>query len=161
MGQTISEKILARAAGRTEVEPGEVLFVEPDLIAIYDWPGFDAMTRDFRVDPSRVAINFDHFFVPHNEHEAKTHRNFRKTVKAQGVKCFYDVGEGGIGFHLLAEKGHVRPGMLIVHVDMHVSTFGAFGCYAVGVGGDAYGAFQLGEVWIKVPSTIPKGSDES
>jgi len=154
MSQTISEKILARAAGRAGVRPGEVIFVKPDLVAIYDWPGFDAMTRDFRIDPSKVAINFDHFFIAHNELEAKTHRNFRKTVQAQGVKCFYDVGKGGIGFHLLAEKGHIRPGMLIVHVDMHVSTFGALGCYAVGVGGDVYGAFRLGEVWLKVPDTV-------
>ncbi|MFC1919558.1 aconitase/3-isopropylmalate dehydratase large subunit family protein [Chloroflexota bacterium] len=154
MGKTISEKILARASGRKEISPGEAVHVKPDLATLYDWPGFDALARDIRIDPSKVIFNFDHFFIPHNELEAKTHRNFRKTAEKYGVRCLYDVGQGGIAFQLLAEKGHIRPGMLVVHADMHVSTFGALGSYAVGIGGDMMSVFLLGEVWLKVPDTI-------
>ncbi|MFC1980868.1 aconitase/3-isopropylmalate dehydratase large subunit family protein [Chloroflexota bacterium] len=154
MGQTISEKILAKASDRKEVSPGEVIYVKPDLATLYDWHGFDALSRDIRIDPAKVVFNFDHFFIPHSELEAKIQRNFRSTVQKYGIKHFYDIGRGGIGFHLLAEKGHIRPGILIVHADPHVSTFGALGAYAVGIGGDIISVFLLGEVWLKVPGSI-------
>ena len=54
----------------------------------------------------------------------------------------------------MAEKGHVSPGDLIIHADAHVSTLGAFGAYAIGVGGDVLSAVITDQVWINVPETI-------
>ena len=154
MGLTLAQKILAKKSGRAEVTPGEVIYAEPDLVLLYDWPGLDFLMSDIRIDPNKIVLNIDHFFVANSEESARVHDNFRKIAKKYGIKNFYDVGRSGIGFQLIAEKGHIRPGTLIMHADAHVSTFGALGAYAVGVGGDMMSVFLLGKAWLKVPGTI-------
>ena len=154
MGSTLAEKILARASGKKSVVPGSVIYVKPDRIMLYDWFGLDGLVREIKISPDKLAFNFDHFVLPRTESEAKLHRNFRSTAQKYGINCFYDVGMGGIGFHVMAEKGYVRPGELIIHADAHVSTLGALGVYAVGVGGDALSAVITDQVWLKVPKTI-------
>jgi 3-isopropylmalate/(R)-2-methylmalate dehydratase large subunit len=154
MGLTLAQKILARKSGRPEVTPGEVIYAEPDLVLLYDWPGLDFLMNDIRINPDKIVLNIDHFFVANSEESARVHDNFRKIAHKYGIKNFYDVGRSGVGFHLIAEKGHVKPGTLIMHADAHVSTFGALGAYAVGVGGDMMSVFLLGKAWLKVPGTI-------
>jgi len=154
VGQTISQKIIAAKAGRASVSPGEIVHVKPDLAMLYDWPGFDGLMKTINIDADRVAINIDHYFSPPNEQIAKLHRNFRSTAKKYGVEKFYDVGRSGIGFHLFAEKGHIRPGMLVVHADPHVSTLSALGAYCVGTGADIISVFLTGDIWLKVPETL-------
>ena len=135
MEQTLTQKIIAAKAGLSQVRTGRIATVQPDLIALYDWPGFDGLMRNINIDPDRVALNIDHYFSPPNETIAKLHRNFRATAEKYGIKKFYDVGRTGIGFHLLAEQGHIRPGMLVVHADPHVSTLSALGGLLPGGGG--------------------------
>lgn len=154
MSHTISEKIIASAAGRKDVSPGETVYVKPELIMSYEWPGQDGLIRNIRIDPCRVALNLDHFFLAANEKEAKVHRNFRQTVEKYQIDQFFDVGRGGIGVHLMGEKGLVRPGMLVVHGDPHISTLGALGAYSVGIDGDTLSVFLTGEAWLKVPGTL-------
>ena len=154
MGASLSEKILARTSGSQSVIPGSVIYVKPDKIMLYDWFGLDGLVREIKVSPEKFVFNFDHFFLPRTESEAKLHRNFRSTAQKYGINCFYDVGKGGIGFHVMAEKGHVKPGELIIHADAHVSSLGALGAYAVGVGGDVLSAVISDQVWLKVPNTI-------
>ncbi len=154
MGHTIAQKILARAAGRSDVQPGEIVYAKPDLLWMYDWHGFDGLMRTINIDPDKVALNIDHYFSPSSDGVAKLHQNFRNTVKRYDIKKFYDVNKGGIGFHLFAEEGHIRPGMCVMHIDPHVSTMGAMGAYCVGVGGDVMAGFLTGEVWLRVPETL-------
>ena len=154
MNLTISQKIIAAACGKDTVTPGEIVHVEPDLVMLYDWPGFDGLMRTINIDPDRVALNIDHYFSPPNEQIAKLHRNFRSTVKKHGIKKFYDVGNTGIGFQLYAEKGDILPGTFVAHADPHVSTLGAFGAYCLGIGSDVISIFLTGKAWIKVPETI-------
>jgi 3-isopropylmalate/(R)-2-methylmalate dehydratase large subunit len=154
MGQTISQKILARACGRDHVTPGEIVFAKPDLLWLYDWHGFDGLMRNINIDSDKVALNIDHYFSPSTEGVAKLHQNFRNTVKKYDIKKFYDVNKGGIGFHLFAEEGHIRPGMMVMHIDPHVSTMSALGAYCVGVGGDVMAGFLTGEIWLRVPETL-------
>ncbi|MBI4285663.1 MAG: 3-isopropylmalate dehydratase large subunit [Chloroflexi bacterium] len=154
MGSSIAHKILVKKSGNKPIDEGDVIYAEPDLVLLYDWPGFDGFMRNIRINPDKIVLNIDHFFLPNTELAAKTHRNYRETAKKYGIKHFYDIGNNGIGFHLAAEKGHIKPGMLIVHADPHVSTFGAFGAYCVGVGGDLMSAFLMDEVWLRVPQVI-------
>jgi len=151
---TISQKIIAAKCGRDQVTPGEIVHVEPDLVMLYDWPGFDGLMKNINIDPDRVALNIDHYFSPPNEQIAKLHRNFRSTVKKFGIKKFYDVGKTGIGFQLYAEEGLILPGTFVAHADPHVSTLGAFGAYCLGIGSDVISIFLTGKAWIKVPETI-------
>jgi homoaconitate hydratase family protein len=75
-------------------------------------------------------------------------------VKEQGIRDFYDVGEG-ICHQVLPEKGHVLPGMHIVGTDSHTCTYGALGAYSYGVGATEMAAvWASGELWLRVPDTM-------
>jgi len=76
-------------------------------------------------------------------------------VRAQGIANFYDVGRGGICHQVLAEHGHVLPGMVVVGTDSHTTTHGAFGAFATGIGAtEMAGVWTEGSLWFKVPSTL-------
>ena len=56
---------------------------------------------------------------------------------------------------MLAENGHVRPGMVVVGTDSHTTTHGAFGAFATGIGAtEMAGVWAEGSLWFKVPSTL-------
>ena len=70
MGMTITEKIMARAAGEDSVEAGVSLRVKPDFIVAYDFPGytdtmFAQMEQEFGIprvqEPERYLLFADHF----------------------------------------------------------------------------------------------------
>lgn len=153
MGYTLTQKILAKKSGREEALQGEVIWAQPDLISRYDGPTLNADV-DVRIDPDRIALAIDHEFMPKSEGAAKAHRAMREIARKYNIKHFYDIGRTGIQFQLLAEKGLIRPGMLIVDLDPHVSTYGAFGTYSIGVSKDYVQAYRTGEVWLKVPQTL-------
>ncbi|MFT2520510.1 3-isopropylmalate dehydratase, partial [Escherichia coli] len=69
MGYTITEKILARAAGLPAVKAGDEVMAKPDFVIAYDFPGYTdvyvkQMKEDFGIDkvaePDRFAIFIDH-----------------------------------------------------------------------------------------------------
>ena len=55
----------------------------------------------------------------------------------------------------MVEKGHVKPGELIVGTDSHTGTYGALGAGATGIGTSemAY-VLATGELWFLVPHSI-------
>jgi len=76
-------------------------------------------------------------------------------VAEQGIRHFYDVGRGGICHQVLAENGHVLPGMVVVGTDSHTTTHGAFGAFATGIGAtEMAGVWTEGKLWFKVPATL-------
>lgn len=105
-------------------------------------------------DPARIIIALDHRAPAESEETASVHHQIRHFAKLQGIKGFYDVGEG-VCHQLLAEKGHVRPGELIVGADSHTVTHGAFGAFATGIGATELAAvWATGRIWLRVPETI-------
>ena len=160
MSMTISEKIRARASGREEVRAGEIVKARvdvammPDLTTILSFRAMREMGRDHVWDRDRIVIVLDHVTPASSINAAKIHRDIRRIAEEQRIKHFYDV-DAGVCHQVLAERGHVKPGMLVVGADSHTCTHGAFGAFATGVGSTDMGAvLATGRIWLKVPETI-------
>jgi 3-isopropylmalate/(R)-2-methylmalate dehydratase large subunit len=162
-GQTIAEKILA-AHSLTEgkIKPGDFIDAKLDLVLSHIYTAKVAI--DFRkikppkmrkvFDPNKIFVILDHISPPSNEKVAAAHDIIRKFVKQYGIKNFEDIN-AGISHQILAEKGFVRPGMLVVGSDSHTTTGGAFNAACCGIGNtDLFHAFIRGELWFRVPETI-------
>jgi 3-isopropylmalate/(R)-2-methylmalate dehydratase large subunit len=157
----IIEKILARASGKDEVTPGEIVEASVDVAMIHDLTGPLAI-KSFRKigvekvwDSQRIVAVFDHLVPAPSERAAELHSIVREFVTEQKIENFYDIGRGGICHQVMPEKGHVRPGELIVGSDSHTCTYGAFGAFATGIGAtDMAAVFATGALWLKVPSVI-------
>jgi 3-isopropylmalate/(R)-2-methylmalate dehydratase large subunit len=160
MGMTLAEKILARASGRDSVAPEEIVVASVDLAMSHE--NADLVRKSFREigvarvwDPDRIVIIFDHRVPAESEKTATTHKAIREFVREQGIRNFYDVGRGGICHQVLAENGHVLPGMVVVGTDSHTTTHGAFGAFAAGIGAtEMAGVWTEGVLWFKVPQTF-------
>jgi 3-isopropylmalate/(R)-2-methylmalate dehydratase large subunit len=158
MTSTLAEKIIARAAGRDEVRPGEIVTAKVDLALIHDSGGprrVEPILKDLGVglfDAGKVVLISDHFVPGDTEEGARILELTRQWAKERQV-AFHD-GEG-ICHVILPEKGHLKPGMFVVGGDSHSPTGGAFGCYMFGVGAtEMAGVLATGEIWLKVPGTI-------
>lgn len=159
MGQTFAQKVLARKAGLREVEPGQIVTVQPDKLLTHD--NTAAIAKIFReigvekvARPEISVIVLDHVVPAATEGHARNHQQIRAFVKEQGIASFYDVGEG-ICHQVLPEKGHALPGYLIVGSDSHTPTHGAFGAFAAGIGRtEAAAVMATGEIWLMVPHTF-------
>ncbi len=157
-GKTMAEKILSRASGE-DAEAGDVVVAEIDVAMVHDITGpltVEAL-REMGVekvwDPSRIVVLFDHQVPADSIESAENHRMMREFVKEQGIEHFYDVREG-VCHQVLPEKGHVRPGDVIVGADSHTCTHGALGAFATGIGStDMAAVFATGKLWFRVPET--------
>ncbi len=155
---TLAEKIVARAAGRNRVSPGEVITAQVDLAMIHDSGGPRRVAPILKRlgvglwDRDKVVLISDHFVPGDDPDGAAILKLTREWAKAQGV-TFHDAQ--GICHVVLPERGHVRPGMFIVGGDSHSPTGGAFGAYMFGVGAtEMAGVLATGEIWLTVPETI-------
>jgi 3-isopropylmalate/(R)-2-methylmalate dehydratase large subunit len=156
----ISEKILARASGKSEVRSGEIVDANVDYIMVHDLTGPLAVEAFKKIgvskvwDNKKVVIILDHQIPAESVKMAELHKMLRKFAKEQAIRL-YDVGEGGICHQVMPEKGYVTPGALIVGADSHTCTYGAFGAFATGIGStEAAAVFATGKLWLKVPETI-------
>lgn len=159
MGQTFAQKVLGRAAGKT-VHPGEIVFVEPDLVLTHDNSSaiigkFESTVPGGRVKyPDRIAIVLDHVIPAATSKNAEGHALVRKFVKDQGIEHFYDIG-CGICHQVLPEKHLTLPGGIVVGSDSHTCTYGAFNTFATGIDRtEAAGLWITGRTWFRVPETI-------
>lgn len=161
MGMTLTQKILANAAGKTEVKAGELINIKVDIVlgndittpvAIreFDKAGF---TKIF--DNKKVVIVLDHFVPNKDIKSAEQSKVCRDFAIEQKITHFYDVGKMGIEHALLPELGIVTSGDVIVGADSHTCTYGALGAFSTGVGStDMAYAMATGYEWFKVPSAI-------
>lgn len=157
---TMTEKILARAAGKESVAPGDLVMAKLDLclgndvtagVAIdeFEKAGFERI-----FDPERIALIPDHFTPNKDIKSAGLVKQMRDFARKHGIVHFYDVGRVGIEHAFLPEQGLVGPGDVILGADSHTCTYGALGAFATGVGStDLAGAMATGEAWFRVPET--------
>lgn len=155
------EKILARASGEKEVSPGQIIDAKVDKAMMHDLTGprvIDSF-REIGVkrvwDPERIIVVFDHDVPPSTIKAAELQKKVRNFVREQGIKYLYDIGRGGVCHVVMLEKGHVKPGELIVGADSHTVTYGALGAFATGVGAtDMAAVLATGSIWLRVPETL-------
>lgn len=162
-GYTIAEKILAtHSLSGQKLVPDDIIHANIDLImshfgtakVVLDFSKVRPSKKRKVFDPNKIVILFDHYNPAPSEKWAAVHDLIRKFVKKQGIKNFYDIKEG-ICHQVLPEKGHIRPGMLIIGGDSHSTTYGAFNAASCGVGNtDLFYAYVKGKLWFKVPHSI-------
>jgi len=154
----ITEKILARASQKSEVNPGELITVDVDLAMSHDGTSPPTIKTFNKIaetvwNNEKIVIVFDHNLPANNIGSAEFQKVTRKFAKEQGIKNIYTHGEG-ICHQVLPEKGHVKPGEVIVGADSHTCTYGAFGTFATGVGStDMAMIFATGQTWFMVPES--------
>ncbi len=168
MGQTLVQKILARATGRSFVSVGDILEPAVDLamshenaalvinqfLEIYKGTGLEPKVWD----PDKIAIIFDHRVPAESAKTATNQKKVRDFVANQGIKKFHDIrtDEMGICHQILPENGYIRPGYVVVGTDSHTTSHGALGAFSFGIG-----ATEMASVWtlgrilnVQVPETI-------
>jgi 3-isopropylmalate/(R)-2-methylmalate dehydratase large subunit len=160
MGQTLAEKILAKHAARSQVEPGEIIEASVDVAMSHEMlgtrviPHVEAAGIERLWDPERVVVLLDHWAPAPTVEAAMVHQQVRRFVKRFGVTHFYEVGTG-ICHQVLADYGHLRPGELLVGTDSHTTTAGALGVFATGIGAtDMAVVLATGRLWFRVPESI-------
>ena len=161
MGMTMTQKILAKHAGLSEVHAGQLIQANLDLVLGNDITSpvaineFEAAGFGKIFDKDKVVMVMDHF-VPNKDIKSATQcKQCRTFAKKFGLTNYFDVGTMGIEHALLPEKGLVAPGETVIGADSHTCTYGALGAFSTGGGStDMAAAMASGQIWFKVPSAI-------
>ena len=161
MAMTMTEKILAHAAGLPEVHPGQLIMADLDMVlgnditspvAIKEFPRFG---KDKVFDRTKIALVPDHFTPNKDIKAAEQCACVRAFASKEGITNYFEVGRVGIEHALLPEQGLVTAGDTVIGADSHTCTYGALGAFSTGVGStDMAAGMAIGKAWFKVPSTI-------
>ena len=152
-------RILAHAAGRNKVKPGEFVIAKVDLAEINDLYlqvllSFKEMGGDKVWDPQKITFVMDHYAPAPTIKAAENQRKMREFAQEQGIKHFFDINRG-VCHQVMPEEGLVWPGMMLVATDSHTTTHGAFSAFSTGIGATDMAAVLLtGEIWLRVPEII-------
>ena len=163
----IVEKILARASGKPQVSPDDVIFANVDKVMLHDVSGpgvikvFEKLKNqgisvDKLWDPTKVWVAEDHFVPSADKVSAENIVKLSNFTKKYGIeKHFkYGMGQYGICHTLSHEEALVMPGDVYVGGDSHTNTTGALGAFACGLGHTDIAYVLLnGKIWFKVPET--------
>jgi len=155
----LTETIMARAGGRSDVVPGDIINAKVDMAMSHDNAGL--VSKIFRTigvpevwDREKIVILLDHRVPSNSIKTAQGHKSVREFVKEFGIANFYGMKEG-ICHQVMPEKGHVWPGHLIVGTDSHTTSYGALGAFSTGIGATEMAAvWATGKLWLKVPEVF-------
>ncbi|HJU13808.1 MAG TPA: 3-isopropylmalate dehydratase large subunit [Candidatus Nitrosotalea sp.] len=164
----ITEKILARASGKSSVSPDDVIFANVDKVMVHDVSGpgvlavFEKLKKtgmriDKLYDPEKVWVAEDHFVPAADKISAQNVVLLTQFTKDFGIKRHfkYGMGQYGICHTLSHEEAMVLPGEVYVGGDSHTNTTGALGAFAAGLGHtDVAYVLLNGKIWFKVPETL-------
>ncbi|XP_015873132.2 3-isopropylmalate dehydratase large subunit, chloroplastic-like isoform X1 [Ziziphus jujuba] len=170
---TMTEKILARASEKTQLSPGDNVWVNVDVLMTHDvcGPGsIGIFKKEFGQnakvwDREKVVIIPDHYIFTSDERANRNVDILRDFCTEQNIKYFYDIKDlsnfkvnpdyKGVCHIALAQEGHCRPGEVLLGTDSHTCTAGAFGQFATGIGNtDAGFVLGTGKLLLKVPPTL-------
>ncbi|MCD7800434.1 MAG: 3-isopropylmalate dehydratase large subunit [Ruminococcus sp.] len=161
MGMTMTQKILAKHAGLTEVKAGQLINCKLDMVLGNDVTSPVAINEFEKngftsvFDKNKISMVMDHFTPNKDIKSATLTQQTRNFANKYDILNFYDVGNMGIEHALLPEKGIVASGECIIGADSHTCTYGALGAFSTGVGStDMACGMATGQAWFKVPSAI-------
>lgn len=161
MGMTMTQKILAAHAGLDNVNAGQLIEADLDLVlgndvtapvAIHEM-GKMKIKKVFHKD--KIALVPDHF-TPNKDIKSAEHcKCVREFAMDQDITNYFEIGEMGIEHALLPEKGLVVAGDVVIGADSHTCTYGALGAFSTGVGStDMAAGMATGKAWFKIPSAL-------
>ncbi len=158
---TIAEKILCAHSDREELEPGELVECDLDIVLANDITApiaireFDKLGWGKVFDKDKIVLVGDHYCPNKDIKSAIQAKDMREFARKHGITHYYDVGRAGVEHSLLPEQGIVGAGDLIIGADSHTCTYGALGALSTGMGSTDIGmAYATGKAWFKVPQTI-------
>jgi 3-isopropylmalate/(R)-2-methylmalate dehydratase large subunit len=156
---TLAQKLVAKAAGRPWVMPGEIVNCRVDLAMFHDSSGprrLAPMLEEIGTgiwDKSRVVLVLDHYVPESDDDSRRIVKLTRDWAREQALPHVHD--SVGICHVVLPQAGHLKPGLFAVGGDSHSPTGGAFGAYMFGIGAtEMAGVLAAGEIWLQVPQTI-------
>lgn len=150
------EKLLAEKAGKEQVVTGEIVNCDVDIAGINDLylqtvRSFYEMGGEQVFDADKVVMFFDHYAPCATITQAENHKQFREFCTEQGIEKLMDIDQG-VCHQVLADKGLVHPGEIVVVTDSHTTTHGAFGAFGTGVGATDLATIMItGKLWFMVP----------
>jgi 3-isopropylmalate/(R)-2-methylmalate dehydratase large subunit len=164
LAQSITEKIVARAAGTPSVTPGDYVEVTPDYTvcqelswqarkAVLDHVGSRRMAR-----PDRNVLVVDHstsaaMGSPYH----LAHREMRDFAAENGAR-FFGAGSG-LRHLVMTENAFATPGALILSDEPNIATVGVLGALNIAISSEVV-VTQLAETnWICVPRPVRLGLD--
>ena len=156
---SLAQKLVAHAAQRAQVQPGETVTCQVDLAMFHDSSGprrLQPMLAELKAqiwDKGKVVLVLDHYVPERDDESRRIVRIARDWAAEQALPNVYD--SQGICHIVVPERGHIRPGMFCVGGDSHSPTGGAFGAYMFGIGAtEMLGVVVTGQIWLEVPQTI-------
>ena len=153
------EKMLAKGAGKASVTTGEIINCKVDMAGINDLylqtlRSFFEMGGKKVHDPKKVVVFLDHYAPASTIMQADNQKQFREFCWDQGIDLLMDVDQG-VCHQIMADKGLVYPGQILVITDSHTTIHGAFGAFGTGVGAtDLAIILATGQLWFRVPEII-------
>lgn len=160
MGMTMTQKILADHAGVKEVQAGELIEANVDIVMANDITGPMALPifkkmADKVFDKDKVVLVPDHFTPNKDIKSAENSKAIREFSREQGLTHHMEQGKCGVEHAILPESGIVVAGDAVIGADSHTCTYGAIGAFSTGVGTtDIATGMATGQLWFKVPSAI-------
>ncbi len=161
MAMTMTQKILADAAGLESVKAGDLIMADLSMVLGNDITTpvaigeFDKIGGKSVFDNAKIALVPDHFTPNKDIKSAQQALKIRNFAREQDIVNYFEVGEVGIEHALLPEKGLVIAGDVVIGADSHTCTYGALGAFSTGVGStDMAAGMATGKAWFKVPEAI-------
>jgi homoaconitate hydratase family protein/3-isopropylmalate dehydratase, large subunit len=158
MGMTIAEKILAAAAKRDVVKPGEIINAKIDLCMTNDATAhksidiFNNEAKEKKIfDKNKVVLVIDHNVPSESVETSRIHKKMRQFSKEYEL----DLYEGAGVCHQILVEDYVVPGQVVAAVDEHTSTYGALGTFAIQVSEKEFSnVLAEGSIELEVPATL-------
>lgn len=159
MPLTMAEKIVARAAGRETVTPGEYVTVSPAYTVcqeiswnprkkIMQHAGTSTLKR-----PDKVVMVVDHttsasMGTPYYQ----AHREMQDFARETGAH-FFGAGSG-LRHLVMTERGFAKPGDLVFSDEPNIATIGVVGALNIAMSSEVVVSQLTDENWVMVPRSV-------